>query len=128
MGLSSRQCGGVARERFWSLDPNRFIADQSNWDGLTVDMDLTNNTFSMDYYDVSLNTTFPLVPTTLMGQAMNDFTVLGWQLEDGLFAGNAGKNFFDDFSFNVAIPEPGSMALAALACISALGIRRKRTR
>jgi hypothetical protein len=117
----------------WRDDPSdpwnstTFIADQTNWDGLTVDIDLSADTFSMDYYDVSTNTTTNIVPAgTPMGQAMNDFTVLGWQLEDGLFAGNAGKNFFDDFSFNVAVPEPGSVALATLACISLLGIRRRR--
>jgi hypothetical protein len=114
----------------WNLaiDPSFLpvVADQTNWDGLTVDIDLTANTFSMDYYDVSTNTTFNIVPAaTPMGQAMNDFTVLGWQLEDGLFAGNAGKNFFDDFGFTAVIPEPSSAALAMLACLALFGVRRR---
>jgi hypothetical protein len=105
--------------------PTAFIADQTNWDGLTVDIDLTSDTFGMQYFDVSASLTLPLVPTgTPMGQAMNDLTVLGWQLEDGLFAGNAGKNFFDDFSFKVTVPEPSS-CLLMLASLSGLLIRRR---
>lgn len=117
----------------WRDDPSdpwnttAFIADQGAWDGLTVNIDLTADTFSMDYFDVSASTTTNIVSAgTFMGQAMNDFTVLGWQLEDGLFSGNAGKNFFDDFSFNAGVPEPGSLTLAALACITLLGVRRRR--
>jgi hypothetical protein len=81
----------------------------------------------MDYFDVSASTWTTIVPSgTGLGQALNDLTVLRWQLEDGLFAGNAGKNFFDDFSFVAPVPEPSSFALAALACISLLRIRRRR--
>jgi hypothetical protein len=116
----------------WRDDPSdpwnatAFIADQTNWDGLTVNIDLTADTFAMDYYDVSTNTTTNIVPAgTAMGQAMSDFTVLGWRLEDGLFAGNAGKNFFDDFSFNV-VPEPSSLVLMVLGCAAICGVRRKR--
>jgi hypothetical protein len=117
----------------WRDDPadpwntTTFIADQTNWDGLTVNIDLTAGTFGMDYFDVSANTTTSIVPTgTAMGQAMTDFTLLGWRLEDGLNAGPLlGKNFFDDFSFN-AVPEPGSLVLTALACATLLGVRRKR--
>mgnify|MGYP000219586228 CR=1 FL=1 len=108
-------------------NPTAFIADQTNWDGLTVDIDLTADTFSMDYFDVSASSTTNIVPAgTALGQPLNDLTVLGWRLEDGLFAGNAGKNFFDDFTFNVAVPEPGSVVLTALAFASLLGVRRKR--
>jgi len=107
--------------------PTTFVADQFNWDGLTVNIDLTANTFGMDYFDVSASTTTAIVPAgTPLGQAMTDFTVLGWKLEDGLFSGNAGKNFFDDFSFHAAVPEPSSLVLTALACATLLGIRRKR--
>ncbi len=126
---------GYARDNSvtWRTSPSNpwnstsFIADQSNWDGLRVDIDLTADTFSMDYFDVSASTWTTIVPSgTGLGQALNDLTVLGWQLEDGLFAGNAGKNFFDDFSFVAPVPEPSSFALAALACISLLRIRRRR--
>ena len=42
---------------------------------------------------------------------MQDLTVLRWQLEDGLFAGVGGKNFFDDFAFTVNVPEPTGLVL-----------------
>ncbi|MGL4512635.1 MAG: hypothetical protein ACRCT8_06045 [Lacipirellulaceae bacterium] len=93
-----------------------FVADQTNWDGIKLDIDLTGDTFSLDYFDVSASTWTNLVPTgTALGQNMTDFTYLRWQLEDGLNAGPLlGKNFFDDFSFT-AIPEPTSAVLGALA-------------
>jgi hypothetical protein len=53
---------------------------------------------------------------------MADYTRIGWKLEDGLFAGIGGKNFFDDFSFMV--PAPGATGL--LACGALLGGRRRR--
>jgi hypothetical protein len=107
----------------WSSTP--FFADQTNWDGLRVDLDLTADTFSMDYYDISANTWTNIVPSgTAMGQAMNDLTVLRWQLEDGLFAGQGGKNFFDDFS--VVVPEPSCGVLITLACLSLFGRGRGR--
>jgi hypothetical protein len=62
-------------------------------------MDLTADTFSMDYYDISASTWTNIVPSgTAMGQAMNDLSALRWQLEDGLSAGVGGKNFFVDFT------------------------------
>lgn len=114
----------------WRVSPSNpwtataFVADQSNWDGLKIDLDLTGDTFGVDYYDVSVNSWTNLVPAgTAMGQAMGDFTTLRWQLEDGLNAGPLlGKNFFDDFSFS-AVPEPSTALLAALALV-AVRIRR----
>jgi hypothetical protein len=58
-----------------------------------------------------------------MGQAMQDFTELRWQLEDGLNAGLLGKNFFDDFSFGV-IPEPSSGLIAGLLGVG-MAVRRR---
>jgi hypothetical protein len=92
------------------------IADQANWDGVKVNLDLSNDTFSIDYFDISANTWSNLAPVgTAMGMPMTNLTTLGWQLEDGLFAGQGGKNFFDDFSFTDPVPEPSTVALVALA-------------
>lgn len=97
-----------------SWNATAFVADQTNWDGLRVFMDLTADTFGMDYYDVSVNTWATMVPTgTAMGQSMGNFTTLRWQLEDGLFSGVGGKNFFDDFSTTV-VPEPGILGVLAV--------------
>lgn len=90
-----------------------FIADQSDWDGVKIGLDLTTATFSIDYFDKSALTWTNIVPAgTGMGMAMGDLTVLRWQLEDGLSAGVGGKNFFDDFS--TTVPEPSSVVLVAL--------------
>lgn len=106
----------------WNSTP--FVADQLNWDGLEIDLDLTADTFGIAYYDVSANVWSTLVPAgTAMGQAMQDFTVLGWRLEDGLNAGQGGKNFFDDFSFTV-VPEPCGGLVAGLAVVPWLARRR----
>ncbi|MGL4512636.1 MAG: PEP-CTERM sorting domain-containing protein [Lacipirellulaceae bacterium] len=105
----------------WRTSPSNpwntttFVADQTNWDGLEVNIDLTGDTFGMDYYDVSTNLWTNLVPAgTPMGQPLQDLTVLRWSLVDGLFAGTGGKNYFDDFNFTV-VPEPTSTFLALLA-------------
>ena len=103
--------------------PTSIIADQTNWDSVKVNIDLTADTFSIDYFDISANTWSNMVPAgTALGMAMTDLTFLQWQLEDGLFAGQGGKNFFDDFSFFV--PEPSALALAAVAFVF-VGRRRR---
>ena len=85
------------------------------------------DTFSMDYFDVSANTWTNLVPAgTAMGQAMNDFTNIRWQLEDGLAAGVGGKNFFDDFSFST-VPEPSTLLLFAFGGLAITCAMRGRT-
>ncbi len=116
----------------WRTSPSNpwnvisMTADATNWDGVRFDVDLSSDTFSFDYYDVSANTWTSLVPSgTAMGQSMSDLTVLRWQLEDGLSACIGGKNFFDDFSFQV-VPEPSSVTLASFACLAALGAYRRR--
>ncbi len=104
------------------------IADQFNYDGVSIDIDLTNDTFGIDYFDVSANTWSVMVPAgTAMGMAMQDLSVIGWQLEDGLFAGVGGKNFFDDFSFTNPVPEPATctLALAMGAALLATYVRRQ---
>lgn len=104
--------------------PTAFIADQTNWDGLKVDIDLTADTFGMDYYDVSANTWTNIVPSgTALGMPMQNLTTLQWQLEDNLSAGVGGKNFFDDFSFTV-VPEPSTLVLAGSAVAILLWRRR----
>ncbi|MBX3426036.1 MAG: hypothetical protein KF688_10185 [Pirellulales bacterium] len=108
----------------WNATP--FIADAADWDGVRTTIDLTNDTFSLDYFDVSANTWNNLVPTgTSLGSPLNDLTILRWQLEDGLFAGTGGKNYFDDFSFTAPVPEPTSAVLAGLVLASLWSVRRR---
>ena len=93
------------------------------WDGIKLDLDLTADTFKIDYYTASTNTWAPLVGTTAMGgPGMTNFTTIGWQLEDDVHLGTGGKNFFDDFS--ISIPAPTSAGALALAGL--LAARRRR--
>lgn len=97
-------------------------ADAGDWDGIDVNIDLTADTFGIDYYDVGTNTWFNLVPAgTALATPMTDLTVLRWQLEDNVSSGIGGKNFFDDFTFH--IPEPSTLALLG---VGALLMRRRR--
>jgi hypothetical protein len=94
----------------------------SLWDGVSVNIDLTADTFQLLYYTASTNTWSTLAGTTPLGVPMNDLTHIGWQLEDALpFGSFATKNFFDDFSFNVPAPGTGLLGLLALPLL-----RRKR--
>jgi hypothetical protein len=106
------------------------VADSAAWDGVKFNMDLTGDTFGIDYFDASLNTWNTMVPAgTPMGSAMMDFTTIDWQLEDGVnIWGTApinqlgGKNYFDDVS--IVIPEPASLSLAIFGAVALL--RRNR--
>ena len=83
------------------------FADATNWDGVKADVDLDSQTFGLDYYDVSANTWSNMIPAgTPLGMSMANQTTLGWQLEDNVFTGTGGKNFFDDFKFSYSVPEP----------------------
>lgn len=107
----------------WNATP--FIADAANWDGVRASIDLSADTFSLDYYDISAASWNNIVPAgTSLGSPLQNLTVLRWQLEDGLFAGTGGKNYFDDFNFTVPIPEPAALALAGVGAIILLARRR----
>lgn len=94
-------------------------ANAGAWDEVQLVTDLTNDTFGIDYYSTLSNTWSTLAPLgTPMGQAMGDLTHLGWRLEDGIFSGVGGKNFFDDFSFVVPVPEPSSWVLATAGLVA----------
>ncbi|MBX3387447.1 MAG: hypothetical protein KF768_12835 [Phycisphaeraceae bacterium] len=114
----------------WRTSPSNnwtttgIIADQTDWDGVRFDIDLSNDTFSFDYYVVATNTWQNVVPAgTALGMAMQNLTTLEWQLEDGLFAGVGGKNYFDDFSF--IVPSPSAAVLLGLGTLT-LSARRRR--
>jgi hypothetical protein len=99
-------------------------ATSADWDGVRMDIDLTNDTFGLDYYDVGTNTWSTMVPAgTALGTPMQNMTVLGWQLADAVNTGIGGKNFFDDFSFTV--PEPSSAAML-LSMAGVIGLLRRR--
>ena len=107
----------------WNYTP--WNAGPANWNGFRVNLDLTSDTFDMDYYDEATNTWNNIVPTgTAMGASMGNFTTIHWQLEDAVNFGIGGKNFFDDSSFVGFIPAPGAAGLLAGGLI--LMARRRR--
>lgn len=90
-------------------------ADATDWDGVRVSIDLSNDTFMLEYFDVSASLWLTLAPSgTPLGTAMQDLTHLGWEMEDNVAGGIGGKNFFDDFSVT---PEPSTLALAAVGLL-----------
>ena len=100
-------------------------AGPPDWNGFRVNLDLTSDTFAMDYYDEPSNTWNNIVGTgTPMGTAMTNFTTIRWQLEDNVYLGVGGKNFFDDSSFGGFVPAPGSVGLIAGGLL--LASRRRR--
>ena len=105
------------------------VSDPTNYDGVTVGLDLTAQTFKIDYYDISTATTTTIAPAgTALGNPMADLTHLGWFLTDNLYSGVGGKNFFDDFSFTLTrVPEPATMSLLAIVGLGAL-VRRRENR
>lgn len=125
---------GYARDNevYWRADSSGswnytgVIADSTNWDAFTVNIDLTANTFGIDYFDVSTSLTSTLAPAgTALGAGMQNLTNLDWWLDQQVSGGVGGKNFFDDFSFQTTVPEPSSAMLllggGALVCL-----RRRR--
>jgi len=105
-------------------------ADSLAYDGFRVDMNLSNDTFQLEYFDLSANTWSTLAAAgTPLGASMQNLTNLRWKLDEFTVAGDpsgyAGKNFFDDFSFKVnPVPEPSS-CLLLLTGLSSLFIRRR---
>jgi hypothetical protein len=100
------------------------FANAGSWDGISMDIDLTADTFELRYYNVATNTWSVLAPAgTALGLAMGNFTALRWQLEDGTNGGVGGKNFFDDASF--VIPAPGAVSFLALPALVACRRRRR---
>lgn len=105
-------------------------ADSLAYDGFRVDMNLSNDTFQLEYFDVSASTWSTLAAAgTSLGTPMQNLTNLRWWLDEFTVAGDpsgyAGKNFFDDFSFKVnPVPEP-STCLLVLTSLCGLSLRRR---
>jgi hypothetical protein len=95
------------------------ISDDTNYDGVTVALNLSAQTFKIDYFDFSTSTTTTIAPAgTALGNPMTNLTHLGWSLTDNLFTGVGGKNFFDDFSFSTTtVPEPGTLVLLGMGVL-----------
>ena len=95
-------------------------ADSTNYDGFRLDIDLTNQTFGLKYFDVSTSITSTLAAAgTPLGATMSNLTNLRWWLDDQTILGVGGKNFFDDFAFRV-VPEPAcGLLVVAAACFLA---------
>jgi len=108
---------------FWNY--TAWNAGPSDWNGIRVMLDLTTDTFAMDYYDEPSNTWNQIVaPGTLMGQSMGNFTTIRWQLEDAVNFGIGGKNFFDDSSFGGFVPAPGGVLAFGIGGLIVLRRRR----
>lgn len=111
----------------WNMT-SLFANDPSQYDKMTMEINLTAQTFKIDFSDTSTSLTTTLAPTQALGAGMSNFTHIGWSLADNLQAGPlgwGGKNFFDDFVFDVPVPEPSS-ALAMLAAGALAAIKRPR--
>jgi hypothetical protein len=106
------------------------VSDNTNFDGVTASIDLTSQTFKIDYYDISSSTTTTIAPAgTALGNPMANLTHLGWSLTDNLYSGVGGKNFFDDFSFKTTnVPEPGTLVLIATAGLGSIVFAWRRRR
>ncbi|MFO0831059.1 MAG: hypothetical protein U0637_04350 [Phycisphaerales bacterium] len=101
-------------------------AGPPDWNGIRVSLDLSADTFALDYYDEPSNTWNNLTPSgTPMGTAMTNFTTIRWQLEDAVNLGIGGKNFFDDSSFGGFVPAPGSAGLVVGGLLVASRRRRR---
>lgn len=98
-------------------------AGPANWNGIRMALDLSNDTFSFDYYDETSNSWNSIVTGASMGTAMTNFTTIRWRLEDAVNFGIGGKNFFDDSSFSGFVPAPG---VAGLLLGGALVSARRR--
>lgn len=128
--------GNIGAQWGWALDNEIIWRDgpssawnytglytNGGWDSMRSTLDLTSDTFMLEFYDSVGATWNTIAPAgTPMGTAMGNFTGLRWQLEDGINAGLGGKNFFDDASFS--IPSPSAVAL--LGCAAFRGSRRRR--
>jgi hypothetical protein len=103
------------------------FADATNWDQFSVSIDLTNDTFEINYHQIVPNINTTLAPAgTPLGAGMADLTHLRWWLSDQVLGGVGGKNFFDAFGFDVPqIPEPST---AVLVLVAAYGMALKRRR
>lgn len=102
------------------------------WSEMTVVLNTQTDTVNVNVraYD-DLNATLGGAVSILTGQSLgvdaNALTDLRWDLRGGTLDNGAVsyKNYFDDFSFNVApVPEPGSVLGVALGTI--LLLRRSR--
>jgi hypothetical protein len=102
-------------------------ADATNWDQFSVSIDLTADTFSVNYHQIVPNINTTIVPAgTPLGTPMSNLTNLRWWLTDQVLGGTGGKNFFDAFGFTVPnIPEPGSLLLV-LSGVGAMSMSVRR--
>ena len=128
MNIGAQWGYSMDNEMVWRSSPSNpwtytgVYANAGMWDGISAQLDLTNDTFQLDYYDVVTNTWTNLAPAgTPMGLPMANFSMLRWQLEDGTNGGIGGKNFFDDAT--VVIPAPGAIGVMAGGLVLA---RRRR--
>jgi hypothetical protein len=106
------------------------IADATNWDQFTVNIDLAADTFGIGYHQIVPNITSTLAPAgTPLGASMSDLTHLGWWLTDQVTGGVGGKNFFDNFRFASSIvPEPSALLLIVIGGCGMCSVRRRASR
>lgn len=98
--------------------------NSGQYDNVKFNIDLSTQTFGLNYFQSSTSSTVTLASLgTPLGASMNNFTTIGWELTDNLSSGIGGKNFFDDFSFQ--IPAPSSAMLLGLGGLGAMRRRRR---
>ncbi len=103
------------------------------WSEATVTLNTESNTVNLSVraYDdltATLGSAVSIVNGQSVGFDADAFTSLRWDLRGGTLDNGAVsyKNYFDDFTFNVApVPEPGSLLCVALA---GLFLTRRRQR
>jgi hypothetical protein len=104
-------------------------ADATNWDQFSVSIDLTADTFSVNYHQIVPNINTTIVPAGTPIVPMGNLTNLRWFLTDQVLGGTGGKNFFDAFQFTVpVIPEPSSVLLVLSGALGlGASVRRRPT-
>lgn len=127
IGITQRATGD--KLTYWngsSLFESTIAAPEWKYDRIDLTVDVANDTFSLNYFQFSTSTLFPLVLNQPLMAAMNDFSQLDLRTSPG--TGN-DKHFgmnLDDFSFKVAVPEPSSIGAITVAAAALLMRRRRR--
>lgn len=109
-------------------------AGSMGWSSISITLNTESNTvnLSLRAYDdmtATLGSTVSILDGQYVGLDAGALTSLRWDLRGGTLENGAVsyKNYFDDFTFDVApVPEPGGLLAVAVAALF-LNCRRQRT-